>query len=393
MEDTPKLYDTLTMLLKPSSSWLDQRHYQTFAWMILGLLYGKTVNLSEWADFVVSRAQFAQSTVRRFTRWLNNPRIQVQKLYAPMIQQVLATWEGEKIYVALDTSMLWGGYYIIRLALVYRGRSVPLVWKVIRHNSSTVGFHHYQALLMHAAELLPDDADVVFLADRGFVSVELMVYLRDSLHWHWHIRIKTRLYVFRKHHRRIKVSSIRLQRGQVRYWHNVYLTKQQVGPVHLALAKPLDMKETWLIVSDLPTDITTLEEYGLRFDIEEGFLDDKSNGFQLTSSQIRSPEALERLLFVLAVATLFLVSQGVQVVATGKRRWIDPHWFRGLSYFKIGWKWVRRAAVKGWSLITRLELPPGPDPEPAKASRIQAQKRVKITFSSTQTEAFGPQSS
>jgi hypothetical protein len=186
----------------------------------------------------------------------------------------------------------------------------------------------------------------------------------------------------------IKVSSIRLKRGQVRYWHNVHLSKDHFGPVHLALAKPLNLKETWLIVSDEPSDQTTLDEYGLRFDIEEGFLDDKSNGFQLTSSQIRSAEALERLLFVLAVATLYLVSQGVQVVEEGRRRWIDPHWFRGLSYFKIGWKWVRRASVKGWRLMTRLTLPPGPDPEPAQASRIQAQNRTKPTFSISQTEVF-----
>ena len=356
--------------------------------MIVSLLYGKTVNLSEWADFIVSRAQFAQSTVRRFARWLNNPRIHVEQLYAPIIRQALAAWDDERLYMALDTSMLWAGYYVIRLALVYRGRSVPLVWKVIRHNSSTVGFHHYHELLEKAAGLLPAEADVVLLADRGFVSLDLMAYLRDTLHWHWRIRIKMRIYVFRRHHRRIKVSSIRLKRGQVRYWHNVYLGKDHFGPVHLALARPLNLKETWLIVCDEPSEQTTLDEYGLRFDIEEGFLDDKSNGFQLTASQIRSAEALERLLFVLAVATLYLVSQGVQVVAEGRRRWVDPHWFCGLSYFNIGWKWVRRAAVKGWRLITRLTLLSGPGPESANASCIQAQNRTKPTFSISQTEVF-----
>ena len=40
--------------------------------------------------------------------------------------------------------------------------------------------------------------------------------------------------------------------------------------------------------------MNTLEEYGLRFDIEENFLDDKSNEFQLEDSLIRSAAALER---------------------------------------------------------------------------------------------------
>jgi hypothetical protein len=63
----------------------------------------------------------------------------------------------------------------------------------------------------------------------------------------------------------------------------------------------------------------------MRFDIEENFLDDKSNGFQLESSLIRSSDALSRLCFVISMATLYLVSQGTQVVSDNKRRWVDPH--------------------------------------------------------------------
>jgi hypothetical protein len=59
------------------------------------------------------------------------------------------------------------------------------------------------------------------------------------------------------------------------------VTEKRYGPVHVALARRLQGKEYWLVVSDEPTDPKTFEEYGLRFDIEENFLDDKSNGFQL----------------------------------------------------------------------------------------------------------------
>jgi len=151
--------------------------------------------------------------------------------------------------------------------------------------------------------------------------------------------------------------------------------------VHLALAKPRGTKEDWLIVSDQPTDVTTFDDYGLRFDIEENFLDDKSSGFQLESSLIRSADALSRLCFVLAVATLFLVSQGTEVVESGKRRGVDAHWFRGNSYLKIGWKWVRRAFIQGYELITQLRLSPLRDPEPAMASRKQAKERTNLSFS------------
>src|SRR5690606_25001231 len=147
--------------------------------------------------------------------------------------------------------------------------------------------------------------------------------------------------------------------------------------------------ELWYIASDQPTHVQTFDEYGLRFDIEENFLDDKSNGFQLESSLIRSADALARLCLVLALATLFLVCQGTDVVESGKRRWVDAHWFRGSSYLKIGWKWLHLARARGYQLITRLRLSALPDPEPAMASRKQAKEQVALRFS-VRFEVFTP---
>lgn len=70
---------------------------------------------------------------------------------------------------------------------------------------------------------------------------------------------------------------------------------------------------------DQPTELATLDEYGLRFDLEENLLDDKSAGFQIESSEIRDEQALSRLGLILATTTLYLVNSGV-VVATGQRR-------------------------------------------------------------------------
>jgi len=368
MKNTPKLYDTLVQLLGQHAQWLDKRHLYTLIWMIVGLIESKVISLPEWASFVDSRATFAQSTVRRFSRWLNNKRIEVHELYGPIIREALTEWGGHTIYLALDTSMLWDRFCHIRLSIIYRGRAIPLIWKTVEHGSSTVAFESYCDLLEKAAKLLPLGCNVVFLADRGFADTNLMTYLSQTLHWHWRIRIKSSFLVYRRNQRRCKMSSIKLKRGQARFWHNVYITDKRFGVVHLALAKPNGTKDVWLIASDQITDVTTFDDYGLRFDIEENFLDDKSNGFQLESSLIRSADALSRLCFVLAVATLFLVCQGVQVVEAHKRRWVDAHWFRGNSYLKIGWKWVRRAAIKGFDLISRLVLSPGRDPEPAMPS-------------------------
>jgi hypothetical protein len=357
--------------------------------MIVGLIESQVISLTAWMPFVESRATYAQSTVRRFRRWLDNERIQVHTLYGPIIQEALTEWGENVLYLALDTSLLWERYCLIRISVIYRGRAIPLVWEVIEHGSSSVTFEAYRHLLDKAQALLPLGCRVVFLADRGFADTTLMDYLSQTLQWHWRIRIKSSFLVYRRGQRRCQISHIELKRGQARFWHNVYLTAGHFGPLHLALAKPHGLKEQWFIVSNQPTDVTTFDEYGLRFDIEENFLDDKSNGFQLESSLIRSTAALSRLCLVLAIATLFLVCQGTAVVASGKRRWVDAHWFRGSSYLKIGWKWVQLALKKGYALITRLRLSPLPDPEPAMASRKQAKKRDDLRFS-IKFEVFTP---
>jgi hypothetical protein len=386
MENTPRLYDTLLQVLSQHAKWLDRRHRQTLAWMMVGLIHSGWISLTAWAPYVVSRAQYAQSTVRRFRRWLDNAKIESGALYGPLIQHALAEWGAHVLYVALDTSMLWNTYCMIRLSVIYRGRAVPLVWDVLQHGSAQVSHKAYQDLLERAALLVPRGCKVVFLADRGFADTELMAHLR-RLGWHFRIRMKTSFWLYRRGRPRCKVERLSVARGQACFWHQVSITDKRYGPVHLAVARPHHSNEWWYVLSDDPTDEHTFEEYGLRFDIEENFLDDKSNGFQLESSLVRSAPALPRLCFVLAITTLYLVSQGTEVVQQGKRRLVDPHWFRGSSYLKLGWNWVKLALTKGDTLITRVHLSSAEDPEPAMASRRQAQRNCASRFAFELSEA------
>jgi hypothetical protein len=68
MKDTPSLYDTLVQVLRQHEKWLDVRHAKTLAWMIVGLIETSMIGLAAWEPYVQSRAQYAQSTVRRFQR-------------------------------------------------------------------------------------------------------------------------------------------------------------------------------------------------------------------------------------------------------------------------------------------------------------------------------------
>jgi len=369
-----RLYNTIIKVLSQQKKWLDVRHKFTLAWMVVGLIRSEKISLTAWTPYVESKAQYAQSTQRRFHRWFCNDRINVNELYGPLIQEALVGWGEHILYLALDTSRLFDDYCLIRISVVFRGRAVPVVWKVLEHKSSTVAYEVYKELLDNAAKLLPMEVRVVFLADRGFADTHLMEHVK-KLGWHFRIRIKSNFLVNHKGQWH-NVNEIPLEPGNAIFLNDVYLTGQNYGTVHLALGYSPDGKEEWYVASDEAVSLETFQEYGFRFDIEENFLDDKSNGFQLEDSKIRLAEALERLCMVLAVATLYLVSQGVEVVSKGKRRCVDPHWFRGSSYLKIGWRWIKTALTKGWKLCYKLRLTGVSDPEPAIASLRSAGRRL-----------------
>lgn len=357
----------------------DIRAFVTFGWALAGLLVSHTVSLSRWLQHRPGQVM-ASTKERQLSRWLHNPKVDVSLIYEPLIRKALSNWAGERLKLALDTSQLWEKFTIIRLSLIYRGRAIPVVWTVVASASASVAYETYEVLLLLANDLLPENCDVLFLADRGFLNHQLINLLRD-LNWRFRIRIKTSIKVYRKGKPQTKIGRLIPAKGEALFVHNVRLTDERIGLLHLALAhvQTNDGYEKWAIASDELTDLHTFDEYGARFDIEEGFLDDKSGGFQLEESQIRNADALSRLCLILATATLYLTSTGTAVVALGYRRLVDTHWNRGLSYFQIGWRWIDHAFSHARKLLRFIWLDPGPDPDPPSASKSQ-DAVPRITF-------------
>jgi hypothetical protein len=381
MNDSLQMYRTLNTAFGehiPHRVYGDRRRLQTLAWAVIGLCTTKTVNFNLWGEVVMSNAQYAASHQRRFQRWLHNPHVVPIAFYWPLLQATLAAWPaGQRAYVALDTSVLPNGYVLIRTALIYRGRALPIAWRVLKHGSATVSYDDYRIVLAHTRLILPAELVVVLMADRGFLHRRLVRFARRA-GWHYRLRAKANTQVRLWDHRVLAMAELQPPQGAAHFYHGVQVLDEDIGPVHVALATPIPAPgqavDPWYVVSDEPTAVTTLDEYGLRFDIEENLLDDKSNGFQVEASKLDDALALSRLFLILAVATLHFTSVGVGVVKAKTRRWVDTHWDRGMSYLKIGWSWLRQQYRRGWPLLDPFAIDPAPDPEPATASRRQAAK-------------------
>jgi hypothetical protein len=372
MSPTSRLYDALSEFLSQCEiQWQDARHLQTLCWMMVGMIQSQNVHLNGFGVYVLTRAKIAQSHQRRFRRWLSNRRIDVVSAHHALMRQALSGWKQQRLYLSLDTTVVWNCFCIVWVGVVYRGRTIPVAWRIVAHSSSSVRLWTIQRVLRQTARVMPDDVAIVLLADRGFADGKLMKYLKENLAWHFRIRIK-RSFQFQIEGQWRKVSSVQLQAGQAYFTPAVSVGKTKPYPnVYLAFAHDQQSGEQWVIVSDEPTTVQTFAQYRLRFQVEESFLDLKSNGFNLEASRLRDKFALSQLCGVIALTMLFLVLQGMNVVASGNRRQVDAHWNRGMSYLRIGWNWIRLAITQQWKIQVYPFLSSLPDPQPAIASKRQ----------------------
>lgn len=86
--DAPRLYQAILPHLQ-GALWNDVRNVHTLAWMVTGMLLSRRSTPSFWLPHVHSRAAFAQSSERRFQRWLRNKHLHPSLLYGLIITRAL----------------------------------------------------------------------------------------------------------------------------------------------------------------------------------------------------------------------------------------------------------------------------------------------------------------
>ena len=189
----------------------------------------------------------------------------------------------------------------------YSGDLRPIAWRVLEHNSSSVKFADYKEVLTQARSRLPANVGVLFLADRGFVCKKLMRRLNEW-RWIWRIRVKNNQ-VLHCIDKRITPKMLMLRKGNAMLFSGNIRFGRNLESLSLSAGWSRGADEPWYILSNDGASAENFMEYALRFDIEQEFRDEKSGGFALEKSRVEGAEALERLILVIAVATMALQKQ------------------------------------------------------------------------------------
>lgn len=375
-----QLQSQLSQWIKPK----DHRHLQVFCENVAAILQAKSGSMSHWLPYLSHRSCEARSHMERLSYFMNNPRIDAETFYEPLVRQFLEGWEGMEMTLTLDTSVLWDQYCLIEVCLVWGGRSFALAQAVLEHGSATVGYEDYRPVLERVLNLLPTDCQVTLLADRGFEHGALLRWLREH-HWSWCIRAKSDLNVLLSKGRRVAVSHLLAPQGQAYLYPQV--TVLEDIECHLATAYVASAQETWAVLSDKPPSLQTFALYGQRFGgIEPHLKDYKSAGFELIRSRLREAQSLGRLLMLLAAATLIALAVAIVVAHEKRTHKLDWHSSRGLSFLQLGLREIQRLCYQHLPLPKLASLP-RKSPPPACAS-VKKQQRLKTRVEFSRVTVF-----
>jgi len=271
------------------------------------------------------------------------------------------------LHLALDTTMLWNRCCVVVVSVVAHGRAIPLLWQTLEHPSASVSASVSIALLEKADQLLSGFGALTLLADRAFPCDELIAWFGGKPRWCYVMRMRGDTEIHgTAAPLGCQVRRLHLGRGVCRGFRGVRLWADGSQSVSLVIAHPtgLPVEEPWYLISNAEPRLELVWSYAQRFCCEQLFRDQKSGVFQLESSGLRTPEQIDRLLLVVAIAVLTGSLQGYALSLAGLRRQVDPLWKREMSFLRIGLAALQMAVADAaaWSmdwlpiLLQELEL-------------------------------------
>jgi hypothetical protein len=189
MSSSQELYNRVSTKLQTLHPTMHLKRLTVWVWVVVGLIQGQSVQLSEIANHIPGETQ-AAGRIMRIRRWLASKSIVSRTLYQPLIEQVLEPWAGREVTIMLDGCFIrHKALQILRVSLSHCYRAIPLAWEVVTSNGN-VELEVCEAMLEHVAKLIGRLRRVTFLADRGFRSRDWARKCRE-LDWDYIIGLPT----------------------------------------------------------------------------------------------------------------------------------------------------------------------------------------------------------
>ena len=305
---------------------LHAKQTESIAHATVGALHAPTASIAAVGRASArARDKRHKHGIKQVDRMLSNDRIRTDAVFDPYVRAVVGG--RREIVVVIDWSdYAYSGHSKIAISLVTRhGRATPLVWLTVHTSKLKKRRASYEQRVLRMLKwALPENVRVTVLADRGFGDTALYEQMTELLRFDFVIRFRGCIHVMPPEGESRPASDWVAPNGRTTQILDARLTARRVPVAAVVTVKRKGMKEPWILATSRTDDAEEIVRlYAKRFSIEETFRDHKDwrFGLGLAHMRIKDPARRDRILLVLALATIIATLLG----AAGEHLGIDRH--------------------------------------------------------------------
>jgi hypothetical protein len=298
---------------------------------VTGVLASQSLRLSKIGEgLAAAKGVLPKHAKKQVDRLLSNEGVDIEFCQARLAK--LLMFHRRRIIVAMDWTVFAKDQQVtLTLRLITKhGRATPLLWQTV----STIGLkghknEHVLALFKKLRCLIPQDTQVIVLADREFGTLKNMALLKETLRFDYILRIKRNFTIADKTRTKKKLAHEWLDANKLTCVDDAYITVQEYQINKVVICKEPDMKEMWCLACSIKNIATKtiLKLYAKRWGTETSYRDEKDLhfGLGLKKSRIKNPKRRDRLFLLSAIAIILLTLLGAASEAVGFDKYIKSN--------------------------------------------------------------------
>jgi hypothetical protein len=347
--------DALTPCYPRQPSGLVARHLIPLAALISGIVGSKSTQLPHIAAKVPNGTK-AESRVKRFARWCDNAHILEEMYFLPYADVLLRHLALQTLVLVMDGSGVGRGCTALMIHVVYKGRALPLAWRVRQAPKGHFPEELHIALVDLINGLIPAGTPVVLLGDGEFDGTRLQHTLQQA-GWSYACRTATStVATWEGETFRLDALGACLKPGRLIALQAVHCTREAYGPIMVLCCWAKGYQEPLSLVSNMATAEAACRLYEKRFRIETFFSDQKSRGFHIHKSHMSDVQRLSRLLIAACLAYIWIVYLGSICEKEGWRPLIHRRKRCDLSLFQWGLRLLEHFLNEGLPIPVQFHV-------------------------------------
>ena len=343
MTDRDKVYTKVKKTIKQMMKLDHQGQVVTLAMMISGIVLSRNAQLSAMSSEIPTDTK-EKSIEMRMRRWVKD-EIDVETVYLPFARQILEALSHLPLVLVMDGSQAGRGCMVLMVGVLYQKRALPIAWLVYKGKKGHTSGKRHIEVLKKVLPLLPEGSDVVLLGDAEYDTTEMINWVEKNTVWQYVLRTSPQIYV-RAGQKNQPIREYPLEKGQVLHLHEVGFTQTAEVLLNVIGWWASQYEEPIFLVTNIQNAYQACRYYRRRYRIETFFSDQKSRGFHIHKSHLSNPLRLSRLLIAACLAYIWMICQGLQVIASNQAALIDRSDRNDKSIFRLGIDWIKYALKK-----------------------------------------------